>query len=401
MPRWAWNKASSDTKRRYFELIRSGMSGQKAAALVGVSASSGSNWYIDAGSMTVVEEKPISSRYLSQDDRIEIADGIAVGEAVKSIAARIGKSYQSVYKEIARNRRPGGRYQPWYAHNQAFTRRRRPKPRVLETDPKLARIVACQLAQKWSPGQISRWLRRRYPHLPAWWICPETIYEAIYHGRIILPATTRQCDSPLRTGRTYRHQRGRGRSKDGALRQHTAMRSIHDRPAAVEARTQIGHWEGDLIIGAGQRSAIATLVDRKTRTTMLVALPDGHSATVVADALVETFSALPPHLRRTLTWDQGNELFQHERIEQSTGLRIYFADPHSPWQRPSNENTNGLLRQYFPKGTDLSVHTQEHLDTVAVELNDRPRACLNDRTPAQLMRTSTRRAKTSSIRFVR
>ncbi|GAA1874421.1 helix-turn-helix domain-containing protein [Myceligenerans crystallogenes] len=180
MPRWAWNKASSATKRRYFELIRSGISGQKAAAVVGVSASAGSNWYIEAGSMTVVDEKPISSRYLSQDDRIEIADGLAAGERVKQIAARIGKSYQSVYKEIARNKKADGRYQPWFAHNQAWTRRRRPKPRVLAADEKLARIVACKLDAKWSPAQISRWLRRRYPRRTGWHVCPETIYEAVY-----------------------------------------------------------------------------------------------------------------------------------------------------------------------------------------------------------------------------
>jgi IS30 family transposase len=164
------------------------------------------------------------------------------------------------------------------------------------------------------------------------------------------------------------------------------MRSIHERPAAVESRRQPGHWEGDLIAGSGQRSAIATLVERKTRLTLLVRLPGDHSAQTVGDALINAFAKLPASLRRTLTWDQGNEMFHHERIEQATGLRIYFADPHSPWQRGCNENTNGLLRQYLPKGTDLSGWTDDQLDQIATELNQRPRLCLNDKSPQQAMR---------------
>jgi IS30 family transposase len=163
------------------------------------------------------------------------------------------------------------------------------------------------------------------------------------------------------------------------------MKSIHDRPAAAKSRRQAGHWEGDLIIGAGQRSAIATLVERKFRTTVLVFVPRDHSAQTVADALIAAFGKLPIQLRRTLTWDQGNEMFHHQRIEQQTGLKIYFADPHSPWQRGSNENINGLLRQYFPKGTDLNTWNAEQLDHVAAELNDRPRLCLADRTPNEAM----------------
>lgn len=164
------------------------------------------------------------------------------------------------------------------------------------------------------------------------------------------------------------------------------MKSIHDRPKVVETRSQAGHWEGDLIIGGAQRSAIATLVERKARLTMLVPVRGGHSAQVVGDALIAAFAQLPAGLRRTLTWDQGNEMFHHARIEQATGLAIYFADPHSPWQRGTNENTNGLLRQYFPKGADLNDVTDERLTQVADELNNRPRIVLGDRTPAQLMR---------------
>jgi IS30 family transposase len=380
VPRFAHNKMAAAVKQRYFELIRTGLSGSQAAAQVGVSLSCGSLWFIDAGSVSFVET-PISVRYLSQNDRIEIADGLARDEPVKAIAARIGKSFQTVYREIARNSKPGGRYQPWYAHNQAYTRRRRPRPRIFAEDAKLRAVVAAKLGRHWSPAQISRWLRRRYRRRASWRVCAETIYESLYRGLIVAAG-----QQNLRTGRTYRHHRGRGRSRDGSLRQSTRMKPIHDRPPAASSRRQAGHWEGDLIVGAAQRSAIATLVERKTRHTILVRLPADHSAQSVGDALITAFSVLPPALRRTLTWDQGNEMFHHERIEQATGLKIYFADPHSPWQRGSNENTNGLLRQYFPKGTDLRSWTAEQLIQVAAELNDRPRLCLNDKTPRQLMR---------------
>ncbi|SNR69530.1 Transposase and inactivated derivatives, IS30 family [Haloechinothrix alba] len=381
-------------KRRYFELIRAGWSGSAAAQAVGVSLSCGSVWFVDAGRVDAID-KPISSRYLNQDDRIEIADGLARGERVTDIAARIGKSYQTVYREIARNRKPDGRYQPWYAHNQAYLRRQRPKPRRFAIDAALRAVVAGTLATRWSPAQISRWLRRRWPRRTSWHVCAETIYEAVYRG-VIVPADP----AVLRTGRTYRHRRGRGRSRDGALKQSTTMRSIHTRPASVETRRQVGHWEGDLIVGAAQRSAIATLVERKTRLTLLVKLDRDHSAPSVGDALIGAFTQLPTGLRRSLTWDQGNEMFHHERIEHATGVTIYFADPHSPWQRGSNENVNGLLRQYLPKGTDLRAWTAQQLDEIATELNHRPRQCLGDRSPHQLMQQWHRRHTTTTIRNV-
>jgi IS30 family transposase len=379
MPRYAWNKMPAAVKRRYFELIRQGLSGAAAAQEVGVSLSCGSLWFIDAGRVSFIET-PISPRYFSQDDRIEIADGIARGEPVKAIAARIGKSHQSVYREIARNRKADGRYQPWYAHNQAHVRRRRPKPRRFTIDAGLREAVAGKLVKRWSPAQISRWLRRRYRRRRSWHVCTETIYEAVYRG-LIGPVERQN----LRTGRTYRHRRGRGRTRDGALKQSTAMKSIHQRPPSVVSRCRAGHWEGDLLVGAGQRSAIATLVERKFRLTVLVPVPRDHSAQSVGDALIAAFAKLPSRLRRTLTWDQGNEMFHHQRIEEHTGLRIFFADPHSPWQRPTNENTNGLLRQYLPKGTDLNAWTADQLERIAAELNDRPRLSLGDRTPHQAM----------------
>ncbi|EHR53422.1 transposase, IS30 family [Saccharomonospora marina XMU15] len=349
MPQGAWNKAPAAVKRRYFELIRTGMSGSAAAQRVGVSLSCGSVWFLDAGQVAFIE-KPISSRYFSQDDRIEIADGLGRGEPVKEIAARVGKSYQSVYREIARNRKADGSYQPWYAHNQAYLRRRRPKAPRLSTDTALQELVSAKLSARWSPGQVSRWLRRRWPRRRSWHVCAETIYQAVY-GKLIAPPSPRY----LRTGRVYRHRRGRGRSREGALKQLTAMRSIHQRPVSVDARQQAGHWEGDLIIGKN-RSAIATLVDRKTRFTLLVRLPHGHSAQQAGNALIAALTAsmtkLPEQLRKTLTWDRGKELSGHAQFALDTGTKVFFADPHSPWQRGTNENTYwcrvikaGLLRR--------------------------------------------------------
>jgi IS30 family transposase len=379
MPRWAWNKAPAESKRWFFELIRSGSSSQAASLAVGVSPSCGSLWFIDAGSVSFIE-RPISSRYLNQDDRIEIAEGLAGGEPVKVIAARIGRSYQTVYREIGRNSKPDGRYHPWFAHNQAHLRRQRPKPRRLAVDDGLRAVVADKLARHWSPRQISRWLRRRWRRRPSWHLSVETIYEAVYRGVVVVADR-----ETLRTGRIYRHRRGRGRTREGALKQSTNMKSIHTRPPVVETRTQIGHWEGDLLLGCGRHTAIATLVERKARHTILVPIRGAWTAQRVGDALIAVLGSLPPPLRRTLTWDQGNELFHHERIERVTGTKIYFADPHSPWQRGTNENTNGLLRQYFPKGVDLTAITDRQLRDVADELNDRPRECLGDRTPHEVM----------------
>jgi transposase, IS30 family len=395
MPRYAPNKMSIGVKHRYFELIRSGVRGSVAAREVGVSVSCGSVWFVEAGRMHLIE-RPINRRYFNQDDRIEIAEGLAVGRPVKVIAALLGKSYQSIYREIARNRKADGIYQPWYAHNQAYLRRRRPKSRRFAHDAQLRDAVAARLQQRWSPAQISRWLRRRHPRRPDWHVCPETIYEAVYHGHL-RPADQRR-STLLRTGRTYRRRRGRGRSRDGALRQCTPMRSIHDRPAAAESRREIGHWEGDLIHGCAHGTSIATLVERKTRFTVLVPLPLGHTAPVVAEALVRTFRAMPAGLRRTLTWDQGNEMFHHTKVEKQTGLKIYFADPHSPWQRGTNENTNGLLRQYLPKGSDIGKVPTKHLDMIAAELNDRPRRCLKDRTPTEEIARWKRRVSAAKVR---
>jgi IS30 family transposase len=237
MPRYAPNKRPGSVKRRYFELIRSGVRGAEAARRVGVSMSCGSVWFIDAGSVHLIETPSASSRFLSQNERIAIADGLATGIPVKLIAERIGKSFQTVYREKARNQKPDGTYQPWYAHNQAHVRRRRAKPRRLETDSRLRGLVQDKLDPRWSPEQVCRWLRRRYPRHRDWHLSWETIYDGIYRGLLGRTPAAR-----LRTGRVFRHRRGRGR---GSFPRMPAMRSIHQRPRHVESRRQAGHWEGD------------------------------------------------------------------------------------------------------------------------------------------------------------
>ncbi|WSQ55700.1 IS30 family transposase [Streptomyces sp. NBC_01217] len=364
-------------KRRYFELLREGLMGAAAAREVGVSTSCGSLWFIDAGSMLVPDPGPISPRFLTQDDRIAIADGLHAKQPVKEIAASIGKSLSTVYREIERNRKPDGRYQPWWAHNQALLRRGRPKEEKIRSHEPLRTLVREKLTEKWSPQQVSRFLARSFGNDPAMRACPETIYRALFAGLLGFK------DARLRTGRTRRKKQRRGVPQPNKIKN---MTLIHQRPLEVNDRTQPGHWEGDLIIGRGQGSAIGTLVERSTRYVRLVHLPHGWKAPQVRNALIAQTADLPTQLRRTLTWDQGRELALHQDIEALTGLRIYFCDPHSPWQRGTNENTNGLLRQYFRKGTDLSVHTSHDLREVARQLNRRPRMVLGDKTPSEAMR---------------
>jgi IS30 family transposase len=377
MPRWAHNKLPMSVRKQYFELLRQGYKGAAAARVVGVSTSCGSLWFLDAGGMLVPDPGPVSPRFLSQDDRISIADGLQAGHGVKQIAAGIGKSFQSVYREIKRNSKPDGRYQPWWAHNQALLRRRRPRPEKIRSNVELRAEVNARLEERWSPQQISRHLARAHQGDPAMRACPETIYRALFAGWL--------CPRPgkLRTGRTRRKPHRRGVPVPNKIKN---MTLIAQRPAQVSDRLMPGHWEGDLIIGRGQGSAIGTLVERVTRYVMLIHLPRGWKAPQFRNALITQTAAIPGQLRLTLTWDQGREMALHEDIAALTGFRIYFCDPHSPWQRGTNENTNGLLRQYFPKGTDLSVHSASDLRQVARQLNRRPRISLGDQTPAEAMR---------------
>jgi len=358
------------------ELIRAGLKGADAARRVGVSTSCGSLWFIDAGSMAIPEPASISPRFLTQDNRIAIADGLAAKVPVREIAARIGKTFQTVYREIALGTKPDGRYQPWWAHNQALLRRRRPKPKRLQHGTPLWQAITDKLRRRWSPPQISRYLKRTHPDDLTMRACPETIYQALFAG-VLGPIAGK-----LRTGRQRRKPQRRGVPTKNKI---ANMRLVDQRPAEVAERRTIGHWEGDLIIGAHMRSAIGTLVERVSRYVALVHLPDGYTAPQMRDALTARLLELPAAVRQTVTWDQGRELTLHEQIEAACDTRIFFCDPRSPWQRPTNENTNGLLRQYFPKHTDLAVHSRADLDLVADELNDRPRLVLGDRTPHEVL----------------
>jgi IS30 family transposase len=376
MPRYAPNKMPASAKRRYFELIRQGLKGAAAARMVGVSTSCGSLWFLDAGGVLIPDPGPISPRFLTQDDRIAIADGLHADQDLKLIAGVIGKSFQTVYREVKRNSKPDGQYQPWWAHNEALRRRQRPKSGKIAARVELAAVVRTKLAGKWSPQQIARYLVGSHPDDPAMQVCAETIYLALFAGAL------GKKEGKLRTGRCRRKRHRRGVAEPNKIKN---MRPIAQRPATVLNRQEPGHWEGDLIIGKKMTAAIATLVERTSRYLILVHLPAGYKAPQLRDALIEQFGQIPSAMRKTLTWDQGREMARHAQTEAAIGTMIYFCDPHSPWQRPTNENTNGLVRQYFPKHTDLKVHSAEGLARVALELNQRPRLVLGDRMPKEVM----------------
>ena len=326
-----------------------------------------------------------------------IADLRLAGEGVRSIATTLGRAPSTISRELRRNATPGAPrgprsklpprrlgYLPYAAHQRAAARATRPKVAKLD-DPgvgaELAAFVTAKMDLRWSPQQISHELTVVYPDREVVRVSHETIYQSLFvQGRGHLRADLHR---QLRTGRAQR----RPRTIAGPARRDTlpGALSISERPAEAGDRAVPGHWEGDLILGSNCRSAIATLVERATRYVMLVHLPGAHDAPAVAAALTATIQTLPAHLRRSLTWDRGTELARHADITLATDMSIYFCDPHSPWQRGSNENTNGLLRQYFPKGTDLSVHSPEHLLAVAAELNGRPRKTLGWAKPAEAM----------------
>jgi IS30 family transposase len=295
------------------------------------------------------------------------------------IAVRLGRSRSTVSREVRRNG-CRGRYRALAAQAQAQERARRPKTARLAGNARLRGWVQARLEERWSPEQISVMLEREFPGEPEMRVSHETIYQAIYvQGR---GALRRELAACLRTGRALRRPRRKEGERRGRI---PGMVMISERPAEAADRAVPGHWEGDLIIGKNGRSAMGTLVERSTRFVMLLHLPAGQDAAAVAQAMTGAMATLPAQLRRSLTWDQGWEMTAHAQITLATGLPVYFCDPHSPWQRGSNENTNGLLRQYFPKGTDLSVHSRADLDAVAAELNARPRKTLGWRTPAQAL----------------
>jgi IS30 family transposase len=312
---------------------------------------------------------------LTLADREEITIGLHAGQSFTAIAARLGKAVSTISREVAASGGRGG-YRAWRARQCAAGRARRPKIPKLAC-PRLAVQVASWLQEWWSPVQISRRLRIEFPGDPMMHVSHETIYQALYvQGRGELRRELARC---LRAGRARRRPRGRGENT-GRIKD---MVMISERPAEAGDRAVPGHWEGDLIIGKDCRSAVGTLVERTTRYVLLLHLPEGRDARLVEQAMRQAITALPAGLARTVTWDQGKEMSYHAGFTIATGIPVYFCDPHKPWQRGSNENTNGLLRQYLPKGTDLSVHSAADLARIAASLNNRPRKTLGFMTPSE------------------
>jgi IS30 family transposase len=351
-----------------------------AVAPIDTSRRTGRRVLLEAGGVRPRRGRNLKGRCLSFAQREEIAVLRAQGRSLRRIAAVIGVSASTVSRELRRNTRPGSGYRATAAHAMAYERASRPKPAKLHTNPVLRAKVEADLRKKYSPEQIAGRLRVQFPDELEMRVSPETIYQSLYvQSRGALKRDLTAC---LRTGRALRQPcRKPGQRKNRV----PDMINISQRPAAVEDRAVPGDWEGDLIIGKGNLSAIGTLVERSTNYTMLIHLPEGYKAEQMRDALTRKIMTLPEALRHSLTWDQGTEMRDWKIVRIDTGIDIYFCDPHSPWQRGINENTNGLLRQYFPKGTDLSVHSEADLDWVAAELNDRPRKRLGFQKPIELI----------------
>ena len=397
-----------EARARFFELLEAGCSVSRAARQVGVHERTARDWrdgiskirntriradgtvitygdpqrYNQQVSISVTAEPPtISSRYLSLQDRLVIADRRAAGASMAAIATAIGKSTSTVSRELSA-RSVEGLYLPYHAHTAAAAARARPKRSKLVTNHQLRHVVEQGLSKRWSPEEISHRLVKDYPGDPGMRVSHETIYQALYFQA--RGGLKREVAQALRTGRTRRKPRRRPDQRQQRFTDPMIM--ISERPAEVADRAVPGHWEGDLIMGESNKTAIATLVERATRYTMLVHLPDGHHAEAVRDGLIATMATLPAHLRGSLTWDQGCEMARHTQFSIATDMDVYFCDPASPWQRGTNENTNGLLRQYFPKGTNLSAFGPEDLEHVAQQLNGRPRKTLDWDTPAERLR---------------
>jgi IS30 family transposase len=424
--------ARREDRQRFWRTIAEGRSTEEAAGVAGVSAAVGARWFRDSGGMPSISLRPASGRYLSFSEREEVAILHAQRVGVRVIARRLGRSASTISRELRRNastRSHAVVYRATTAQWHAERRASRPKLSKLAANDALREYVQERLAgtvarpngepvpgpdvrfagrrhgrrqdrrwaKSWSPEQIANRLRIDFPDDDSMRISHEAIYQALYvQGR---GALRRELVACLRTGRALRVPRARtqGRGKKFV----TAEVMISERPAEADDRAVPGHWEGDLILGL-ESSAIGTLVERTTRFTMLLHLPrmqghggqprakngpalTGHGAEAIRDAIAASITTLPEQLRRSLVWDQGAEMAQHAQLRIDTGLQVYFCDPQSPWQRGTNENTNGLLRQYFPKGTDLSRHSADNLAAVAATLNSRPRKTLGWRTPAEAL----------------
>jgi IS30 family transposase len=375
MTRKQRRRLDENVRREIIRLAAQGLSYREIKERVGRPVSSVGLVLTPLGGVLRKELWSCSRFRLSLDERVEIYLGLQLGLSFTVMATNIGRAISTVSREVNRN---GGRahYRPVRAHRAAEVAARRPKCTKLAGNNELCLRVVDDLEQWWSPQQIARRLKADHPLDPEMRVSHETIYKSLYiQGRGELRRELHRC---LRSGRAQR--RHQGQREQGARIANMVM--ISERPAEVEDRAVPGHWEGDLIVGANNASAIATLVERSTRYVMLAKIADQRAETV-REALTALISRLPEHLRRSLTWDQGSEMAQHIEFSIDTDVAVYFCDPHSPWQRGSNENTNGLLRQYFPKGTSLRRYSQEDLDAVAASLNNRPRMTLDWMKPSE------------------
>jgi IS30 family transposase len=373
----------------YGRLLAQGLNNSEACRQVGINRKTGNRWRYGRRVLNTAGEavhyppvkitpaKPRSPRYLSEDERIVIADLLGTGRTIRVIARELGRSPSTVSREVRRNSDPHGRYRPEHAEHAARARAHRPRGRRVAADAELREFVAGLLGKRWSPEQVAHELKVSFAGQPTRCLCTESIYQAIYDPGVDLTRPAR---------RRRRRRRLLGVQRRGRL---TAMTMIDQRRAEVEDRVQAGHWEGDLIMGTANQSAIGTLVERTTRFLILLHMPERvATAARVRETISSAFGRLPVGLARTLTWDQGKELALHQQITAATGTNVFFCDAHSPWQRGSNENTNGLLRDYFPKGTDLSVHSADELARIAVEVNERPRKTLGWNRPADLFNSA-------------
>jgi len=367
-------------QRRFWQEIRAGSRVEEAAKLAGGSTGWGKQVFREAGGVNPVPIAEPVGRYLSLEEREEIMRLRAAGLGVRAIAREIGRHPSTISRELTRGTGTRG-YRASVAQACVDRGRRQPRAAKLATHLRLRAEVQARLKRKDSPEQIAGRLKIDFPDEPEMWVSAETIYESLYvqaRGGLKRELTTH-----LRTGRSMRKPRRREGERRGRI-PNAVM--ISQRPPEVEDRAVPGHWEGDLILGStASKSAVGTLVERASGFVMLVHLPQGHGALAVQEALVAKMLTLDDQLRLSLTWDQGREMVNHVAIAQATGLDIYFCDPHSPWQRGSNENTNGLLRQYLPKGTDLSFYGPGMLDNIAAELNARPRKRHGFLTPAEVL----------------
>ena len=401
------SKRLPNSGKAEFALLRSrGLSRREAAARVGIHARTARDWDrgvrrttnariypdgrrvdYDTGRTTMVSvfdsslsliPEVVGLRLLSLPERETIADLRRSGLSLRAIGRQMDRPASTIMREL-RVRSSGGQYLPHAAHRDAAAKRTRPKAALLAGAGRLREYVSAGLGRQWSPEQVRNRIREDFPDDEAMRVSTETIYQAIYvqaRGGL-----KREIADALRTGRARRKPHRSPEHRTSRFVDPMVM--ISDRPAEVEDRAVPGHWEGDLITGASNRSAIVTLVERSTRYVMLGHLKGEHTAEAVRDVLVDLIGTLPQHLRGSLTWDQGAEMAGHKQFSVATGVPVFFCDPASPWQRGSNENTNGLLRQYFPKGTDLAVHEPLDLELVAQKLNGRPRKTLGWRTPAE------------------